>query len=96
MHRETLQALDGSQPCTYRQLAAINAWPESTVYSRLVEMRESGYVRMSDGGNNRVLYSVSDLGRRYLSGAKGDVALPRTVNKMAGVYVPPQWPAVIR
>lgn len=66
------------------------------MYTHLANMRQSGYVRTEPASNSRVLYYVSDLGRRYLANAKGDLALPRAVSKMAGVYVPPQWPAVIR
>jgi DNA-binding IclR family transcriptional regulator len=91
MHRQTLAALADSQPCTYRQLAALNGWAEATVYTHMVAMRESGHVRTQAASNNRLLYWVSDLGRRFLDGAKGDVALPRTITKMSGVYVPPKW-----
>ena len=97
MIRETLTALAESEPCSYRQLAAMNGWNDSTTYSGLSELRDSGYVRVTDATNNkRMLYALSDMGRRYIAGAKGDVALPRAVSKMAGVWVPPAWPAVIR
>lgn len=97
MIRETLTALAESEPCSYRQLAAMNGWNDSTTYSRLAELRQSGYVRANEATNNKpVYYALSDMGRRYLVNAKGDVALPRAVSKMAGVWVPPQWPAVIR
>lgn len=97
MIRETLTALAESEPCSHRQLAAMNGWNESTTYSRLAELRDSGYVRVTDATNNkRMMYSLSDMGRRYLQSAKGDVAAPRAVQKMAGVWVPPAWPAVIR
>lgn len=96
MIRETLSSLAANEPCMLRDLAADMGISERECKDRLRVLLGKGYARIIVRSDNVKLYAVSGMGRVYMASAPGEVALPRTVNKMAGVYVPPAWPAVIR